>query len=72
MQDTRPHPGNTITLLKVIQSKVKKRKTLHINIYVESRHVENGTDDLIFKTEIETQTENKHMDAKGQKWGVMN
>ena len=28
LQDTRPHPENTITLLKVIQSKVKKEKNI--------------------------------------------
>ena len=70
LQDTRPHPGNTITLLKVTQSKVKERKTLHINTYMWNLDVENGTDDIICKTEIETQTYRTNIWTPRDKSGV--
>lgn len=33
-------------------------------------NLENGTDDLMCKTEIDTDIENKHMDTKGAGKGV--
>ena len=39
-----------------------------MHIYVESEKI--GIDDLIYKAEIETDVENKRMDAKGERGGV--
>ena len=56
----------------VIQSEVsqkeKNRYCILMHIYVESEKI--GIDDLIYKAEIETDVENKRMDAKGERGGV--